>query len=205
MVTKTHNTHGHLAHCSYFSSLLRGSEKYYVILLCVKPSNKVYFSLENTIFLSTEAVQAAVTTGTIWLFLTILTRFILHTDSAVMVSQILGICFVILPIVNHIGIFIAIRGHNNQVADTVSEQNLSVLFRREKKAAIDMLIVIAVLLVFLAPAIFVNMFRRSLLDIFEVLYAWTAALTLFNSAINPVIYLVRNGDIRSAIRSMMSF
>ena len=42
-----YNTSGHFAHCSYFSSPLRGSEKYtqlakYPHVLYAKPSNKVY-------------------------------------------------------------------------------------------------------------------------------------------------------------------
>ena len=132
-------------------------------------------------------------------------RFILPTNHAFILSLVVAMCLVILPVVNHIGIFIAIRRHNNQVAEAVSGQNLSVLFRREKKAAIDMFIVIAALMLFLAPAIAVNMFERLLLDKFEVLYAWSAALIFFNSSINPVIYLARNREIRSAVRSMMSF
>ncbi|KAL9969104.1 hypothetical protein ACROYT_G021273 [Oculina patagonica] len=66
----------------------------------------------------------------------------------------------VVPIVNHVGIFIAIRRHNKQIADAVSGQNAYVLFRREKKAAIDMIIVIAVLMLCLAPAIAVNMVER---------------------------------------------
>ncbi|KAL9969103.1 hypothetical protein ACROYT_G021272 [Oculina patagonica] len=93
-----------------------------------------------------EAVQTAFITGTIWLVITILLRFILPDFAQFVLSHILGVIFVILPIVNHVGILIAIRRHNNQVAGVVSGQNASVIFRREKKAAIDMLIVIAVLL-----------------------------------------------------------
>ena len=42
-----YNTSGHFAHCSYFFSSLRGSEKTtqlakYPHVLCAKPSNKVY-------------------------------------------------------------------------------------------------------------------------------------------------------------------
>ena len=43
----TYNTCGHFAHGSYFSTPLRGSEKYYALskyprVLYAKPSNKVY-------------------------------------------------------------------------------------------------------------------------------------------------------------------
>ncbi|XP_078374321.1 trace amine-associated receptor 4-like [Oculina patagonica] len=152
-----------------------------------------------------EAVQAAVIAGIIWLLLTVLIRVTLPTNPAFYLSQVLGLSFVILPILNHIGIFIAIRRHNNQVVDAVSGQNLSVLFKREKKATIDMLIVIVVLMLFLAPSIFINMFQRLLSDKFEVLYVWSSATIFLNSSINPVIYLVRNREIRSAVRSIMCF
>lgn len=69
--------------------------------------------------------------------------------------------------------------------------------------AIDMIIVIAVLLFSLCPAVVVNMFEDVLVDEFEVLYVWTTAILYFNSSINPVIYFVRRSEIRSAIRSMI--
>lgn len=115
----------------------------------------------------------------------------------------MAVFLLILPIANHVGIIISIRRHNKQVADTVSEQDLSALVRREKKVAIDMIIVIAVLLFSLCPAVVVNMFEDVLVDEFEVLYVWTTAILYLNSSINPVIYFVRRSEIRSAIRSMI--
>ena len=153
--------------------------------------------------LSTGAVRAVTITGTVWLLLMIVVRFILPDHHAFIVAMVWGAIFAILPIVNHVVIFIAIRRHNNQVADAVSGQNLSVLFRREKKAAIDMFTVIAVLMLCLAPAIAVNMFQSLIPDEFEFLYVWSTALIYINSSINPVIYLVRNYEIRNAVRSMM--
>ena len=134
-------------------------------------------------------------------------RFVLPTNTALILGLGLTVCLLILPIANHIGIFIAIRRHNSQVAGAVSGQNLSVIFRREKKAAMDMLIVIAVLMFCLAPVIFVTMFRPLFYesDQFQALYAWSVALVYINSSINPGIYLVQNREIRSAVRSMMPF
>ena len=132
----------------------------------------------------------------------ILTRFILPEFLAFVLNLTLGVFFVIIPIINHFGIFIAIRRHNNQVADAVSGQNVSILFRREKKAAIDMIIVIAVLMLCLAPAVVVNLFESSFAaEEYELLYVWSVALMYINSSINPVIYLVRNTEIRHAVRS----
>ena len=122
-----------------------------------------------------------------------------------MMDLVLGVLLFILPIVNHVGIFIAIRRHNKHVSDAVSGQDSSALVRREKKVAIDMVIVIAVLLFSLVPIVVVNMFKDFLVDEFEVLYVWSAAFLYFNSSINPVIYFVRRSEIRSAIRSMIHF
>lgn len=155
---------------------------------------------------STDAVWAATITGITWLTWAILARFILPDFPRYVMTLGLGVCFFILPIGNHVGIFIAIRRHNNQVADAVSSaQNASVLFRREKKAAMDMFIVIIVLFLCLAPGVVVNIFSFLFPEEFEVLFVWSTALAYINSAINPVIYLVRSCEVRNAVRSMMCF
>ena len=120
-----------------------------------------YFS----VFLSTEALEAASIAGASWLMLTALMQFILSEVAGFVLGLVFAVILFILPIVNHIQIFSAIRRHNNQVHDEVSGQNLSALFAREKEVAIDMFIVIAVLLLFLAPALIVNIFGGLLGDL----------------------------------------
>ena len=117
----------------------------------------------------------------------------------------LGVLFFIVPIVNYVGIFLAIRRHNNQIHNAVSGQNSSALYRREKKAAKDVFTVVIVLLIFLTPVLVVNMFQEILHENFEVMYAWSTSILFINSSINPVIYFVRNGEIRDAIRTMIRF
>ena len=131
--------------------------------------------------------------------------FLSQLTQSVIVSTILVLIFVILPIVNHIRIFFAIRRHNNQVQDAVSGQNLSAIFRREKKAAIDMFIVIAVLMLCLAPTLVSNMFKSFVGEHYELFYVWSRTLIFINSSMNPVIYLARNSAIRNAVRAMMHF
>ena len=131
--------------------------------------------------------------------------FILPENAQIIFTLAVGVVFVILPIVNHVGIFAAIRRQNNQVHDALSGQNLAVLFRREKKAAIDMFIVVTALMLCVAPILVVNAFQRSLRETFEVMFAWSTSLLLINSSINPVIYLVRNDEIRNVVRAMMCF
>ena len=131
-------------------------------------------------------------------------RFYLPDDASFDLSRILGAMFVILPILNHVGIFIAIRRHNNQVAGAVSGPNASlIMFRREKAAATDMIIVIAVQLLCLCPHISVTTFKIILTDKFEILYVWSTTVIFLNSSINPVIYMVRKSEIRSAVKLMI--
>ena len=152
----------------------------------------------------TGALQAATITGTAWLVLTVFLRFSGSEDAEFVLNHVLGLIFVILPILNHVGIFIAIRRHNKQLVGAVSGPNASLIFfRREKKAAIDMIIVIAVQLLCLCPSIAVHALQRFFPDNFEVLYVWSTTIICINSAINPVIYLVRNSEIRSAVKLMI--
>ena len=151
------------------------------------------------------AVHAATITSATWLLLRVFLPFSLSEDAEFVLSLVLGLIYVILPILNHVGIFIAIRRHNNQVTGAVSGPNASlIMFRREKAVAIDMIIVIAVLLLCLCPSIAVHALRQKLFPgEYEVLYVWSTTVVFINSAINPVIYLVRNSEIRSAVKLMI--
>jgi len=148
-------------------------------------------------------VRAATITATIWLIVTFLVRFTLPLYADFVILLGIGLIFIILPIVNHVRIFFAIRRHNNQMQDAVSGQNLAVIFRREKKAAIDMFIVIAVLMLCLAPAVAANIFKMFLGDQYGFFYVWSTTLIFINSSMNPLIYLARNSELRNAIRAMM--
>lgn len=157
------------------------------------------------LFLSTVAVMSIALSGATWLMCLSLNVFILPGFHSFIMIMALGVVLLIAPIVNHIGIFIAIRRHNRRVVEVVSGNNLSVIFRREKRAAIDMFIVIAVLLICLAPALAVDISRLFFPDRFGCLWLWSNSLVYVNSSINPVIYWARKSDIRRAVKSMLSF
>ena len=148
-------------------------------------------------------VRAATITATIWLIVTFLVRFTLPLYADFVILLGIGLIFIILPIVNHVRIFFAIRRHNNQMQDAVSGQNLAVIFRREKKAAIDMFIVIAVLMLCLAPAVAANIFKMFLGEQYGFFYVWSTTPIFINSSMNPLNYLARNSELRNAIRAMM--
>ena len=146
--------------------------------------------------------MSIVLSGIAWLMYSSLTMFISPVYSFIL-TLVLGVVWIIVPVVNHIGIFIAIRRHNRNVVEAVSGNNLSVIFRREKKAAIDMIIVIGVLLICLAPALAVDISRSFFPDRFDYLWLWSNSLVYVNSSINPVIYWVRKSDIREVVKSML--
>ena len=109
------------------------------------------------------------------------------------------------PIVNHVRIFFAIRRHNRELHDAVSGQNLSAIFKRERKVTTDMFIIVATLMFCLAPSVASSMFERLLAEKYGVLYVWSTAVLFINSSINPVLYLARNSEMRNAVKSTIRF
>ena len=116
----------------------------------------------------------------------------------------LGLMLVITPVVNHIAMLRVIRRHNRQVGDAVSSQQPSIILRREKRVAKDMLIVTVVLLLCGLPKVAAVALREPFrkLNIYYTLYLWSTTLMLFNSCINPVLYLSRDAELRSALKSV---
>ena len=62
---------------------------------------------------------------------------------------------------------------------------------------------LAPVLIFLIPGIFLQIVKKYLIDMYEVLFTWATTCTYINSPINPVIYFVRNREIRSAIKTLL--
>ena len=153
--------------------------------LGVGPPVKIYYYF----FLSTEAVMSIVLSGTTWLMCTGFIVFVLPSLHSFFLLIVLGMVLFIVPVVNHIGIFIAIRRHNRQVVGALSGNTSSIVFRREKKAAIDMIIVIAALLLCLAPGVAVDILRYRMLfpDKSDVVWLCSTSLFYLSSFINPVI------------------
>ena len=74
--------------------------------------------------------------------MTLLASILRDTAANYVISLVSGLVEFTVPV----RIFIAICRNNNQMHDAVSEQNLFNLYRREKKVAENMFIVIVVLL-----------------------------------------------------------
>ena len=101
--------------------------------------------------------------------MTALTLFVLPRLSGL--PLVVGVILIILTVINHVGTFVAIRRHNNQVVHVISGMNTSVILRREKRAFFDMLIVIAVLLLCLMPAIVHSVLKRLFPEDIDSFYA----------------------------------
>ena len=139
--------------------------------------------------------------GLTWLLVTNLSKFVLP----IKLASILGVGFIIMTVINHIGSFIAIRRHDNKVMDVMAMVNTSIILRREKKAFFDMLVIIVVLVLCLVPSLVYRWFDVILSDGFEPLQVLSTNLIYINSSLNPIIYLVRNVDIRRALKSLMRY
>lgn len=110
-----------------------------------------------------------------------------------------------MTVINHIGSFIAIRLHDNKVMDVMAMVNTSIILRREKKAFFDMLVIIVVLVLCLVPSLVYRWFDVILSDGFEPLQVLSTNLIYINSSLNPIVYLVRNVDIRRALKSLIRY
>ena len=138
--------------------------------------------------------------GLTWLLVTNLSKFVLP----IKLASILGVGFIILTVINHIGSFIAIRRHDNKVMDVMAMVNTSIILRREKKAFFDMLVMIVVLVLCLVPSLVYRWFDVILSHGFEPLQVLSTNLIYINSSLNPIIYL-RNVDIRRALKSLIRY
>ena len=161
----------------------------------------------NTFFLifSTDAKKAAIITTVSWLLATIVIHAFVNATVRFILQVISLVLFILLPSLNHVRMFLAIRRHNSQMVGQVGAQQLSVIFKREKKVAADMVIVMVVLVACLGPVLGNNLvFYFRYLEIHGRLYPWTYTMMYLNSSINPLLYLTRNRELRSALRSVVS-
>ena len=135
----------------------------------------------------------------------VLIAFVLPFLIAMIVTIGSGVLMLALPTVNYIRTWFAIRQHNNQVADAVNSQQVSALVQREKKAALDVGIVTFSLFAFVTPN-FLNyiIYMQYYLRIHAIVYPWGVTLTLITSSTNPLIYFIRNKNLRNAFRSTMN-
>ena len=114
-----------------------------------------------------------------------------------------GTLFLVIPIVNHVRMLFAIRRHNNLLGDAVSAHQMSVVMRREKRVAVDMCVVAILHAASLIPAMSMKFFELRYPRVHAIALPWSLTVTFLTSSVNPVIYLVRNRDLRNAVKSIV--
>ena len=140
----------------------------------------------------------------IWLLLIISIQFILPPMAGYIATIICGVLFLVVPIVNHIRMLFAIRHHNNQLSDAVAAHQMLAVMRREKQVAVNMCIVAIILSTSLIPAISMKYFEIRYPRVHTIALPWTLTVPFLTSSINPVFYLVRNPNLRSAVKSLIN-
>ena len=150
----------------------------------------------------TDVTKVAVFTSLGWLSTALCIPF-LPPKPRYVVALSLGAPIFVIPVANHIAMLLAIRRHNHQVKDAVSSQQLLAILKREKRVAVDMFIVTSALVICLLPKLVVVSFYQSLSSLYNSLYVCASTLMLLHSSINPVLFLLRNSELRSAVRSVL--
>ena len=118
-----------------------------------------------------------------------------------------GVLLFVAPPINYVRTWRAIVHHNRQVADNVvSSQQLKAVLQREKKVFRDMLIVTMVLFASLVPGMVCSSIMEHLGYYRELalFLPWARTMSLAPSTINPLIYFVRNKNLRNALKTMLN-
>jgi len=140
----------------------------------------------------------------IWLLLTISVHFFLPPMGEYIAVIICGALFLVIPIVNHVRILFAIRRHNNQLGDAVAAHQMEAVMRREKKVAVDMCVVAIFLTASLIPAMTMKFFEFYYPRVHSIVLPWSLTIAFLTSSINPVFYLIRNRNLRNAVKSLVN-
>lgn len=141
--------------------------------------------------------------GVSWFLLTLLAQLLLSSILELVFSMTLIAIFIVIPTVNHIRMYLAIRRHNKELRRSVASVRLTTVLRREKKTAIDMFVITMVLLLCLVPVILIKPTQVPFPRVYSFLQPWSIAMVFSNSALNPLIYTLRNQSLRDAMRNVI--
>ena len=148
------------------------------------------------------AVKVTIFANIIWLLLTILQFTLPSLPSFILVTS-FAVLFMIVPPVNYVRALLAIRHHNVQLGDAVTLQ-MSIVLQREKRVALDMCIVAGLLLTSLSPGLSMSTVQKPYPQLHSILFPWSLTMTFIPSAANPLIYFVRNKNMRNAFKSIIN-
>ena len=142
-------------------------------------------------------------TGMSWFLLTGLVQFVFSRAAGKIFAITMPIIFIAVPIVNHVGMFLAVRRHKSFTAGAGISSHLSVVLQREKKVALNMAIISLVLLLSLSPGLLNKIVEAKWPKLYIFLYPWTLTMVFLVSLLNPIIYTLRNKTLRIRIKSVL--
>ena len=103
------------------------------------------------IVLIAGAAKVTIFSTIMWLLLTILFQFVLPSPQGLVFVHVFGAMFMILPPLNCIRVLLCIRRHNAQLVVAAPSQ-MTTIFQREKKVALDMCIITVSLFASISPS-----------------------------------------------------
>ena len=155
-----------------------------------------------SIFLGVLKVIAL--TGMSWFLLTGLVQFVFSRAAGRIFATTLPIIFIVVPIINHVGMFLAVRRHKSFTARAGISTPLSVVLQREKKVTLNMAIISLVLLLSLSPQLLNKIIQTSCSKLYILLQPWTLTMVFLISSVNPIIYTLRNKALRDGMRAVLT-
>ena len=103
------------------------------------------------IVLIAGAAKVTIFSTIMWFLLTILFQFVLPSPQGLVFVHVCGAMFMILPPLNCIRVLLCIRRHNAQLVVAAPSQ-MTTIFQREKKVALDMCIITVSLFASISPS-----------------------------------------------------
>jgi len=79
-----------------------------------------------------------------------------------------------------------------------------VVMRREKKVAVDMCVVAIFLTASLMPVMSMKSLELRYPLVHSIVFPWSLTVPFLTSSFNPVFYLVRNPNLRKAVKSIVN-
>ena len=156
------------------------------------------------VFFFTDVMKTVFIASAMWLLLAIPMHFLLPPMAEYIAAIICGTLFLVIPIVNHVRILFAIRRHNNQLGDAVAAHQMEAVMRREKQVAVDMCVVAIFLSASLIPAMTMKFFEFYYPRVHSIVLPWSLTIAFLTSSINPVFYVIRNRNLRNAVKSLVN-
>ena len=145
-------------------------------------------------------VKIVVSAWTVWFIYIIILetsipRGVYETMENITLTSIIGI-----PICCHNLTFLAIRSNNRKILSITHNSQQAILFKREKKAFIDMaLYTTATLMSILPILLLLNMENNIVAG--NILFPWASTFTYLVSSLNPVLQIWRNNILRQALKA----